>query len=144
MCETQAPLPDRIDGPNRRRKPCSKQLRVPTSSVASPFPCWGLGELSAQFLQVTRDTRDGRNVPALVAIREALALACARALSLPLGEMPHIVGLNRDGAVADDRSARDAFEHVDRLEHVCQMVLASGVRPPISHPAGVAVTAQCG
>lgn len=144
MYETQAPLPDRIDGPNRRRKPCSMQLRDSTSSVASPFPCWGLRELSAQFLQVTRDTRDGRNVPALAATREALALAYARAFSPVLGEMPHIVGLDRDGAVAAGRSARDAFEHVDRLEHVCQMALASGVRPPISHPAGVAVTAQYG
>jgi len=116
----------------------------PTSMVAAMFAGWDLRELSEQFPEVTRYTRVGRNVPALAATSEVLALACAHAFSPVQGEMPHIVGLDRHGAVAIGRSAIDAFEHVERLEHVCQMVLASGVRPPNSHPAGVAVTAQCG
>ena len=41
--------------------------------------------------------------------------------------MPHIVGLDRHGVVAVGRSPWEAYEHVERLEHGCQMVLASGV-----------------
>lgn len=109
----------------------------PTYIVAAMFAGWDLRELSGQFPEVTRYTRVGRNVPALAATSEELALACAAAFSPPLGEMPHIVGLDRHGIVAIGRSAFDAFEHVERLEHVCQMVLASGVRPELAedfHP----------
>jgi len=100
----------------------------PTYTVAAMYAGWDLRALSDQFPEVTRYTRVGHNVPALPATSEELALACATAFSPALGGMPHIVGLDRHGIVAVGRSPFDAFEHVERLEHVCQMVLASGNR----------------
>ncbi|MGC8507136.1 MAG: class II aldolase/adducin family protein [Thiomonas sp.] len=115
----------------------------PTYIVAAMFAGWDLRELSEEFPEVTRYTRVGRNVPPLAATSEELAVACARAFAPTLGQMPHIVGLDRHGMVAIGRSALEAFEHVERLEHVCQMVLASGVRPSAARPAAVVATADC-
>ena len=38
-------------------------------------------------------------------------------------------GRPRHGVVAVASDPWRAFEHIERLEHICQMVLASGVRP---------------
>ena len=37
-----------------------------------------------------------------------------------------IVGIKGHGVVAIDTSPWRAFEHIERLEHICQIVLASG------------------
>ena len=38
----------------------------------------------------------------------------------------NIVGLDRHGVVAVDTSPWRAFEHIERLEHIARIVLASG------------------
>jgi L-fuculose-phosphate aldolase len=40
-----------------------------------------------------------------------------------------VVGQDRHGVTAKAKSPWDAFEHIERLEHICQIVLASGLRP---------------
>lgn len=100
----------------------------PTHIVAAMYAGHDLRELCETFPEVTRYSRVGKNVGALPATSEELAAACAAAFEPRLGPMPHIVGLDRHGVVAIGRSPWDAYEHVERLEHVCQMVLASGVR----------------
>jgi L-fuculose-phosphate aldolase len=40
-----------------------------------------------------------------------------------------IVGQADHGVCAIGTSPWDAFEHIERLEHICQIVLASGVAP---------------
>ncbi|SCC91743.1 putative AraD-like aldolase/epimerase [Thiomonas sp. X19] len=104
----------------------------PTYIVAAMVAGFDLHELSEAFPEVTRYTRVGRNVAALPATSEELAVACAEAFDPQFGLTPHIVGLDRHGVVAIGRSPWDAFEHVERLEHVCQMVLASGVTTGVS------------
>ena len=42
-----------------------------------------------------------------------------------------IVGLDRHGVIAVARDPWAAFEHIERLEHICQIVLVSGVRKPL-------------
>jgi len=37
----------------------------------------------------------------------------------------HVVGMDRHGVVAVDTSPWRAFEHIERLEHICKIVLAS-------------------
>ena len=100
----------------------------PTHIVAAMYAGHDLRELCEAFPEVTRYSRVGKNVGALPATSEELAEACAEAFEPRLGPMPHIIGLDRHGVVAIGRSPWDAYEHVERLEHVCQMVLASGVR----------------
>jgi L-fuculose-phosphate aldolase len=38
-----------------------------------------------------------------------------------------IIGIRGHGVVAIDTSPWRAFEHIERLEHICKIVLASGV-----------------
>jgi len=66
-------------------------------------------------------------VPALAATTAELAQACELAfLACPCGQTPDIIGLDRHGVVAIGRDPWSAYEHIERLEHICQMVLASG------------------
>ncbi len=100
-----------------------------TYAVAAMYAGLSLAEVCAAFPEVSRYSRVGPDVPALTATSEALAQATARAFRSGATGLPHIVGLDRHGVVAIGRDPWDAFEHVERLEHVCQMVLAGGGRP---------------
>ena len=93
-----------------------------------------LAELSAGFPEVTRYTRVGPDVPALPATSEELAEACEAAFRPALGAPPHIVGLDRHGVVAVGKTPWEAFEHVERLEHICRIALAAG--QPLGHAQG--------
>jgi ribulose-5-phosphate 4-epimerase/fuculose-1-phosphate aldolase len=103
-----------------------------THIVAALYAGHELRELASGFPEVARYTRVGANVPALAATSLELAEATLLAFQNRGGDMPHIVGLDRHGVVAIGRDPWDAFEHVERLEHICQIVLAAG------RPAAVA------
>ena len=98
----------------------------PTHTVAAMYAGHRLAELSAGFPEVTRYTRVGPDVPALPATSEELAEACEAAFRPALGAPPHIVGLDRHGVVAVGKTPWEAFEHVERLEHICRIALAAG------------------
>jgi L-fuculose-phosphate aldolase len=49
---------------------------------------------------------------------------------------PHILGLDRHGVVAVGKTPWEAFEHVERLEHICRIALAAG-RRHIHHPDAI-------
>lgn len=102
----------------------------PTHTVAALYAGHRLAELCANFPEVTRYTRVGADVPALPATSEELAIACEAAFRPALGPMPHIVGLDRHGVVAVGRNPWEAFEHVERLEHICRIVLSAGLSSP--------------
>ena len=40
-----------------------------------------------------------------------------------------VVGQSAHGVCAVGNSPWDAFEHIERLNHICEIVLASGVTP---------------
>lgn len=42
-----------------------------------------------------------------------------------------IVGQTSHGVCAVDRNPWDAFEHIERVEHIYQIIMASGVKPPV-------------
>jgi len=98
----------------------------PTHIVAALYAGHRLAELSADFPEVTRYTRVGPDVPALPATSEELAEACEAAFKPALGPAPHIVGLDRHGVVAVGKTPWEAFEHVERLEHICRIALTAG------------------
>lgn len=106
----------------------------PTYLIAALYAGYRLPELAANFPEVTRYSRVGADVPALPATSEELAISCARAFSPALGPTPHIVGLDRHGVVAIGRNPWDAFEHVERLEHICKIVLAAGRPNALAQP----------
>jgi ribulose-5-phosphate 4-epimerase/fuculose-1-phosphate aldolase len=101
----------------------------PTYTVAALYAGLELDKICLEFPEIARYTCVGHSVPALAATSAELAQACDLAfLACPCGQTPDIIGLDRHGVVAVGRDPWSAYEHIERLEHICQMVLASGAR----------------
>ena len=102
----------------------------PTHIVAAMFAGWDLQELARLFPEVNRYTRVGPSVPVLPATSKELAEQTHTALTDVMGNRIYdIVGQGGHGvcAVASDPWA--AYEHIERLDHICEIVLKSGVAP---------------
>jgi L-fuculose-phosphate aldolase len=86
-----------------------------------------LSELARDFPELSRYTRVGANVPDVAPISQELADACFRSFDLdPDGfTAADIIGIKGHGVVAIDTSPWRAFEHIERLEHICKIVLTS-------------------
>jgi len=101
-----------------------------TNIVAAMFAGWSLPDAAAAFPEVYRYTRVGPNVPSLPAISQELADATAAAFGMDAGIAQFdVVGQANHGVCAIGNSPWDAFEHIERLEHICQIVLNSGIKP---------------
>lgn len=100
----------------------------PTYTVAAMYAGIQLPELLTQFPELSRYTTVAPNVPMLPPITQELADACVENLGLDGsgGVKYNIVGMDRHGVVAIDTSPWRAFEHIERLEHICKIVLSSG------------------
>ena len=97
----------------------------PTYIVAAMYAGFTLANIAESFPEVSRYTSVGTDVPALPATSGELAVATAQVFAAQLPALPHIVGLDRHGVVAIGRDAWECFEHVERLEHICQIVLSA-------------------
>jgi len=103
-----------------------------TNIVAAMYAGWDLKSMALQFPEIYRYTKVGPNVPVLPAISQALADETSRALGLKDGKVQYdVVGQGNHGVCSVGQNPWDAFEHIERLEHICQIVLNSGVRPSI-------------
>jgi ribulose-5-phosphate 4-epimerase/fuculose-1-phosphate aldolase len=100
----------------------------PTYTVAAMLAGIQLDQLVKQFPELGRYTRVGANVPDVPPVSQTLADATVPALGLLRdgGLLNHIVGIDRHGVVAVDTSPWRAFEHIERTEHICKIVLVSG------------------
>lgn len=106
----------------------------PTYTIAAMHAGWNLQELAAAFPEVSRYTRVGPNLPILPVTSNELARATFQAMTEEIKEHHYgiafdIIGQAGHGVCAIGKSPWDAFEHIERLEHICQIVLASGVSP---------------
>ena len=101
----------------------------PTYCVAAMHRGIELGELVRDFPELSRYTRVAPNVGDVPPISQELADRCHENLGLDSQGNIHydIVGIRGHGVVAIDTSPWRAFEHIERLEHICKIVLASGV-----------------
>ena len=111
----------------------SRNVRVvvhlhPTYCVAAMHRGIELGSLADSFPELSRYTRVAPNVGDVAPISQELGDECHRNLQLDdSGNIAYdIVGIKGHGVVAIDTSPWRAFEHIERLEHICQIVLASG------------------
>jgi ribulose-5-phosphate 4-epimerase/fuculose-1-phosphate aldolase len=103
-----------------------------TNIVAAMYAGWDLKSMSDQFPEIYRYTCVGPNVPVLPAVSQALADSTSQALGLCDGKLEYdVVGQGNHGVCAVGKNPWHAFEHIERLEHICQIVLNSGVRPSI-------------
>ena len=104
----------------------------PTYIVAAMYAGWNLQKLAEDFPEINRYTRVGPSVPIIPPISKELGIASVKALNLneTTGEIDFdIIGLDRHGIIAVGRDALSAFEHVERLEHICKIALAAGKTP---------------
>jgi L-fuculose-phosphate aldolase len=100
----------------------------PTYIVAAMHAGIKLDELVKDFPELSRYTRVAPSVGVVAPISEELGTNCHEHLGLDYeGNMLYdIVGIKGHGIVSIDTSPWRAYEHIERLEHVCKIVLASG------------------
>lgn len=100
----------------------------PTYCIAAMHAGIDLSTISDAFPELNRYTRVAPNVPDVAPISQELADKCHENLQLDdYGNIAYdIVGIKGHGVVAIDTSPWRAYEHIERLEHICKIVLASG------------------
>lgn len=101
----------------------------PTYTIAAMYRGISLDYLVSEFPELGRYTNVGTNVPDVPPISQELADKTFPAIGLEDNGIVrnHIVGIDRHGVVAVDTSPWRAFEHIERLEHICKIVLTAGV-----------------
>jgi L-fuculose-phosphate aldolase len=101
----------------------------PTYTIAAMHAGIILKDLVKDFPELSRYTKVAPNVGDVPPISQELGDACHAALGLRDGGYIayDIVGIKGHGVVAVDSTPWRAFEHIERLEHICKIVLASGV-----------------
>ena len=120
-------------GLQRKMGQHSDEVRVvvhlhPTYCIAAMHAGIDLSTVSAEFPELNRYTRVAPNVGDVKPISQELADQCHYRLELDdRGNIAYdIVGIKGHGVVAVDTSPWRAYEHIERLEHICKIVLASG------------------
>jgi L-fuculose-phosphate aldolase len=100
----------------------------PTYCVAAMHAGIDLSTVVDSFPELSRYTKVAPNVGDVPPISQELADRCFEKLQLDnAGNLSHdIVGIKGHGVVAIDTSPWRAYEHIERLEHICKIVLASG------------------
>ena len=100
----------------------------PTYCVAAMHAGIDLSTIVNDFPELSRYTRVAPNVGDVPPISQELADECHKNLKLDRdGNIAYdIVGIKGHGVVAIDTTPWRAYEHIERLEHICKIVLASG------------------
>ena len=101
----------------------------PTYTTAAMYAGIDLQNLLNEFPELSRYTTVGPNVGILPPVTQDLADACINNIGFDVetGEIKYnIIGMDRHGVVAVDTTPWRAYEHIERLEHICKIVLASG------------------
>ena len=101
----------------------------PTYIIAAMHKGIVLQDLVKDFPELSRYTKVAPNVGDVPPISQELADKCHSALNLDnKGFIDYdIVGIKGHGVVSIDTTPWRAFEHIERLEHICKIVLASGI-----------------
>ncbi|MHA1941747.1 MAG: class II aldolase/adducin family protein [Candidatus Hodarchaeales archaeon] len=102
----------------------------PTHIVAAMYAGYNLCDIITPFPEVYRYTKVGPNVPAVQATSMDLAEQTYEKMCVDLtcNKRYDIIGQEGHGVCAIAKNPWDAFEHIERLEHICQIVLLSGNR----------------
>ena len=104
----------------------------PPNIVAAMYAGWDLNEMIKPFPEVFRYTRVGHNVPSIPPLSRELAMETKAQLGIDKNVRRYdIVGQVSHGVTAVGDNPWDAFEHIERVEHIAQIVLASGVKPDL-------------
>lgn len=101
----------------------------PTYTIAAMLAGIDLSKLVNEFPELGRYTSVAPTVPDVPPISQELADACMENLVLDgKGSIRYnIVGIDRHGVVAIANTPWRAMEHIERLEHICKIALASRI-----------------
>lgn len=91
----------------------------PTYTIAAMYHGHELNKLCQTFPELFRYTKVAPNVGELPPMGQKLANACYE----NIGNTYDIVGITNHGVVAIGETPWDAFEHVERLEHICKILM---------------------
>jgi len=96
-----------------------------TNIVAAMYSGISLPEVASEFPEIYRYTRVGASVSNVPALSERLAIETADNLVISEnGSCEYdIVGQKNHGVCAVGKDPWDAFEHIERLDHICEIVL---------------------
>ena len=102
----------------------------PTNVTAALYRGFDLQKLASQFPEIFRYTRVGPSVGPIPAISKELGDATAKCLGVEGSELAFdIVGQHNHGITSVASDPWTAYEHMERLEHICEIALRSGVSP---------------
>ena len=102
----------------------------PTYTIAAMLRGFNLQNLHESFPELSRYTRVGPSVPVIPPVSEELAIKTFECFSNGKNKVVFdIVGQKGHGVCAIGFSPSKAFEHIERLEHICKIVLSSGITP---------------
>lgn len=101
----------------------------PTHVIAAMHAGWDLQKLCEPFAEIYRYTKVAPNVPAIPAVTEKLGLATYLAMCPTDSLEFDIVGQVGHGVCAVGPNPWAAYEHIERLDHICEIVLKSGIKP---------------
>lgn len=107
----------------------------PTHVIAAMYRGFDLQTISCQFPEIFRYTKVGSTVPPIPAVTPELGEVTADYFGLirdgiMSGEILYdIVGQANHGVTSIAKDPWQAFEHIERLDHICQIVLISGISP---------------
>ena len=106
----------------------------PTNIIAAMYAGWDLQRLASEFPEVSRYTKVGPTVPALPVTSEVLANETFNSFTSIKSSGTNsikfdIVGQKNHGVCSIGPNPWDAYEHIERLEHICEIVLKSGKKP---------------
>lgn len=107
----------------------------PTNIIAAMYAGWDLQHIASEFPEVSRYTKVGPSVPVLPVTSSELAQATWESMTQWESSGTNIVkydivGQAAHGVCAVGPNPWDAYEHIERLEHICEIVLCSGRKPP--------------
>lgn len=101
----------------------------PTFTVAALEAGFKLSDIADKLQELSRFTRVGPDIPKLPVTSNVLAQETFWKMTNGQTLLFDIVGQAGHGVTAVAKSPWDAFEHIERLEHACQIILASGIKP---------------
>lgn len=108
----------------------------PTHVIAAMYRGYDLQKVCTQFPEIFRYTRVGTTVPPIPATTRELGEITVKHLGLGQGASKQpgslqfdIVGQNNHGVCSVAPDPWSAFEHIERLDHICEILLKSGVTP---------------
>lgn len=101
----------------------------PTAVVAAMEKGFDLQKIAKHLQELSRYTNVGENVPRLPVTSKILAKETFSRLTDGKKIVYDIVGQEGHGITAVANDAWLAFEHCERLNHACEIILLSGITP---------------